>query len=308
MIGIRRLLKPWYVWRPWQLARRAQVEWATAMDGYRTLRVAWGVSLLADPRMTIGRSIQTTAVHDPTVTEILARLIRDGDTVVDAGAHVGYMTILAALAAGTSGHVVSWEPHAGLFDVLERNVARVRAQHQIARTTLRNAAVGSARGHAELMIRDDVPGNDGMSCIVRDSADLLTGRSIHVNVETIDDVLGDTTIALMKLDIEGAELAALRGASRALGAGRIRHIVFEDHEGPASEVTRFLKSRGYAIFAMGWSIRGLMLGPGDNGSLAAPYEAPSYLATLAPLDVQERCTTTGWMTLSRRFAQGRRRQ
>ena len=123
MIGIRRLMKPWYVWRPWQLARRVRVAWMAPPDSDRALRVAWGVSLRADPRMTIGRSIQTTGLHDPAVTEVLARLIRAGDAVVDAGAHIGYMTILSALASGPSGHVVAWEPHPELFAVLERNVA-----------------------------------------------------------------------------------------------------------------------------------------------------------------------------------------
>ncbi len=82
MIGIHRLMKPWYVWRPWQLARRApRGEWMASARGDSALPVAWGVSLRADPRMTIGRSIQTTGIYDPAVTEVLARLIRAGDTV-----------------------------------------------------------------------------------------------------------------------------------------------------------------------------------------------------------------------------------
>ena len=142
MIGIRRLMKPWYVWRPWQLARRVRAAWMAPPDGDRALPVAWGVSLRADPRMTIGRSIQTTGLHDPAVTEVLARLIRAGDTVVDAGAHIGYMTILSALASGPSGHVVAWEPHPELFAVLERNVAEAAPRRRMARITLRNAALG----------------------------------------------------------------------------------------------------------------------------------------------------------------------
>ena len=60
------------------------------------------------------------------MTEVLARLIRAGDTVVDAGAHIGYMTILSsACVRSVQGHVVAWEPHPELFAVLERNVAEV---------------------------------------------------------------------------------------------------------------------------------------------------------------------------------------
>ena len=53
MIGIERVMKPWYVWRPWQLARRARIGWSVPAAGCRPLPVAWGVYLLADPRILI---------------------------------------------------------------------------------------------------------------------------------------------------------------------------------------------------------------------------------------------------------------
>jgi FkbM family methyltransferase len=300
MIAIRRLVKPWYVWRPWQLVRRARAEWSVPRAGYRPLPVAWGVSLLADPRLTVGRSIQTTGVHDPAVTEVLARLIQAGDTVIDAGAHIGYMTTLAALAAGPHGHVVAWEPHPDLFRVLGQNVARVATRRPMARITLRNAAVANAPGSAELAIPVGSDSNDGTAHLARTGSPSL--RSIPVSVETIDDVLGETRIDVMKLDVEGSELQVLVGASQALGAGRIRHIVFEEHQGATSDIVRLLESAGYEIFAIGWSIRGPRLGPVRGRRLAAAYEAPSYLATLAPCEVHGRCSKAGWLTLSPRFA------
>ena len=42
MIGIERVMKPWYVWRPWQLARRARIGWSVPAAGCRPLPVAWG--------------------------------------------------------------------------------------------------------------------------------------------------------------------------------------------------------------------------------------------------------------------------
>ncbi len=122
-----------------------------------------------------------------------------------------------------------------------------------------------------------------------------------MKVETIDEILGDAPVGVMKLDVEGSELQVLRGASRALRDGRIRHIVFEEHQGPTSEVVRLLESVGYEIFAIGWSIRGLKLGPAAGARLATAYEAPSYLATLAPHDAQARCSRIGWLTLSSQF-------
>lgn len=162
---MRRLLKPWYVWRPWQLAHRVRAMWAQPCSGYTALPVAWGVSVIADPRKTIGRSIWTTGIYDLTVSEVLARLIRPGDTVLDAGANVGYMTLLAGVAAGPSGHVVAWEPHPDLYSVLRRNVLAVSAAGRCADISVRHAALGQSGGVANLIIPPEIDSNDGLSYI-----------------------------------------------------------------------------------------------------------------------------------------------
>src|SRR5262249_43136679 len=134
-----------------------------------------------------------------------------------------------------------------------------------------------------------------------------SSRCIQVQLETIDEVLGATPVDVMKLDVEGGELQVIYGARRTLRAG-VRHIVFEEHRGPGSDAMRYLESIGYTIFAIGWSIRGPKLGPLSGARLAAPYESPNYVATLAPDDVQRRCARSGWLTLSRRFAKSANRQ
>src|SRR5262249_47466287 len=96
-------------------------------------------------------------------------------------------------------------------------------------------------------------------------------------------------------------LSVLQGAQNALASKRIRHIVFEDHEGNNSDTAEFLAASGYAIFALGWSMRGLKLAPIDGGGLATRYEAPSYLATLEPKDTLARCRERGWRVLGRRL-------
>ena len=234
---LSQIAKPWYVWRPWQLVRRASVAIKPPRPGYTALPVAWGISVIADPAKMIGRSLFTTGIYDIAVSEVLARLITPGDTVVDAGANVGYMTLLAGVAAGSSGRVLSWEPHAELFSVLQSNVASVNARGGAADITIRNAALGPEPGHAELILPSHMDANDGVAYIGESAG---SGRSMTVAVETVDDVVGDARIAVMKLDVEGAELGVLSGARRALGDGRITHMVFEDHVGADSPVARVL--------------------------------------------------------------------
>ena len=106
----------------------------------------------------------------------------------------------------------------------------------------------------------------------------------------------------MKIDAEGGELEVIAGARGALEERRIRHIVFEDHRGPSSDVMRVLRNAGYEIFALGWTLRGLRVAPAGQGPLAAVYEAPSYIATLSADEIQARCDPAGWMTLRRSYA------
>ena len=94
---VYQLAKPWYVWRPWQLVHRALATVKSPKSEFVPLPVAWGASVWADPAKTIGRSILTTGVYDLAVTEVLGRLIAPGDTVIDAGANVGYMHALESV-------------------------------------------------------------------------------------------------------------------------------------------------------------------------------------------------------------------
>jgi FkbM family methyltransferase len=301
-----RLAKPWYVWRPWQLARRLQRGWARSGSQQHAMKTAWGIAITADPRTTIGWSIDTTGVHDLAVTEALARLIRPGDTVLDVGAHIGYTVVLAAIAAGKRGRVIAWEPHPELFRALEQNVAAMSSDRRAATVDLRNAAVGGKAGKAALVGPSRDSANDSTSRVVAEGSG--PGAEVSISVETIDDVLamaarqGPVQVGVMKIDAEGGELDVIAGARAALEDRRIRHIVFEDHGGPSSDVMRVLRNAGYEIFALGWTLRGLRIAPAGHGPLAAAYEAPSYIATLSADEIQARCAPAGWMTLRRSYA------
>ena len=73
-----------------------------------------------------------------------------------------------------------------------------------------------------------------------------------------------------------------------------------------SEVVRLLQSAGYQVFAVGWRMRGLDVAPVERGRLATDYEAPSFVATLRPDVVHERCARSGWKVLAPRFDRGMR--
>jgi FkbM family methyltransferase len=301
---LQRLWKPWFIYQPTQLLKRAAAVMRPPLPGYRPLVTSWGASITADPTRAIGRSIATTGIYDIALSEALARLIAPGDTVVDAGANIGYATLLASLAAGPTGTVVAFEPHPALFEILTGNINRARQRFDLAKTDLRQSAVSDRPGTAILDVPAAFAGNDGVARLAAPASRSIDDAPL-VRVETLDDVLDTAAVTVLKLDVEGFESAALRGAARALRERRIRHILFEDHQPQPGEVAGELQRAGYRVFSLGWSVGGLVVRPVDAAPLAQAYEAPNFIASTHPDEVIDRCSARGWLVLSRRFAERR---
>jgi FkbM family methyltransferase len=139
--------------------------------------------------------------------EIFQRLLSPGMTVVDAGAHVGLFTVLAARGVGPSGSVIAVEPDLYNLAALRVNVARSGA----ANVEVVAEALADRRGTARFY---ETRSTTGSSLFERgESADVRM-----VQTTSIDSLLTGRPVAalLVKLNIEGAEPLALAGARRTL--------------------------------------------------------------------------------------------
>src|SRR5439155_1620403 len=158
--------------------------------------------------------------------------------------NVGYMTVLMGRRAGPDGRVVAFEPHPDLFRLLQENVGRA-TRSPSANVELHNVAVGGMTGQALLVIPPEFGTNDGLASL---SATPRDGDIvISVDVVTLDDLLGDRSVSVLKIDVEGHELSVLKGAARLIKSQGVRHLVFEEHTGPTSPVCTFLTERGYTL-------------------------------------------------------------
>ncbi len=133
--------------------------------------------------------------------QVLRELLKPGQVFVDGGANIGLWTLVAARVVHLTGLVLAFEPNPTTFLSLTANVA---ANELDASTRLFNLACGETAG--ELPFRCHAAHN--LSQIVPHSDD----RTIQVPVATLDTVLGNSAVHGLKLDVEGFELAALRGA------------------------------------------------------------------------------------------------
>jgi FkbM family methyltransferase len=299
---VRSLLKPQYVFRPVQLVRR--VAWRSQRRGERTVTapLAWGMPITCFAGDSIGLGIQQLGVFELTVSEALWRLAEPGETALDVGANVGQMTGLLSLRLGPSGRVIAFEPGAEVRDLLERNVAAWRAGWPVARTDVESAALSDHDGEGELLIPPYYEWNRGLASVAAGHAP-AGGERRRIRLARLDSVVPDrVAVGVMKVDVEGHERAVLQGAQALLAAHRIRDIVYEDHGGYPTDVSRILESHGYHVFSLRSRLWGPRLEPADGTTTAPAWESPNFVATLDPLRARTRLAPRGWRVLGARRA------
>ncbi len=138
----------------------------------------------------------------------LRRLLRSGDTFIDCGANIGLWTVTAAEAVGSSGAIHAFEPNPEAFGKLSHNVRILAHVPNLGRVYLQQAAVSES---SEPVLLECDPQHN-ISRVV----DVAGERTSRVPAIAIDDVLGGRVVHGMKLDIEGHELVALKGAERTI--------------------------------------------------------------------------------------------
>jgi FkbM family methyltransferase len=161
--------------------------------------------------------------------------LRGGDVVLDVGANVGFYTLLAARSVGSAGRVIAIEPNPRNVRYLKRHI-ELNGQLQV---TVVAAAAGATDGTAKFAMSEHAE----MGRLSAQGTETVTVRSL----DSLATELGLGHVRLMKIDVEGAELEVLLGATGILE--RDRPFIFLATHG--AQVTRdcvdFLSARGFRV-------------------------------------------------------------
>ncbi|MEL7536381.1 MAG: FkbM family methyltransferase [Pseudomonadota bacterium] len=162
----------------------------------------------------VGRHIYKYGQHEPAMTRWLSEHIEfaDGDVVIDIGANIGWYSLLCAQLAGDHDvSVVGFEPDPVNYSLFEQNVALNGV------TTVRCEALALADENGTATLHQHSDSNRGRHSLLPINA----VGSTEIATMRLDDYwreqgFGERVPRLIKIDIEGFELMALRGAPQLL--------------------------------------------------------------------------------------------
>jgi len=193
----------------------------------------------------VGRSLDTYGEFSEAELQLLAALVRDGDTVLDVGAHIGAHTVFFAGRVGAGGRVLAFEPQRPLFQLLCANVAL----NQLRQVDPRHAAISDVDGSVLVPEADlECPANfGGLSLEEPPPTPAAWGQGDAVPCLRIDD-LGLDRASLIKIDVEGMEVKVLAGADATIARCRPVLYVENDREQRSDELLRRLMALDYRLF------------------------------------------------------------
>jgi FkbM family methyltransferase len=158
------------------------------------------------------RQIEQFGAHTRNEVALLQNFVKAGDLIYDVGAHIGTFAVPLALAAGENGQVIAIEADAESFALLRQNLERLGLQSRV------TAHLGVAGGRGARYRRVRTDRHTSATYFMPDAE----GAAMPVII--LDDLQDQSEprrrVAVIKIDVEGMELAVLRSAERMIARDR----------------------------------------------------------------------------------------
>jgi FkbM family methyltransferase len=211
-----------------------------------------GFDVLVDPGDYLSLLLLRDGIFEAPETDLVTRIVRIGDTCIDAGCHLGYYSCLSARLVGEKGRVYSFDANPHACDSTRRNLAL----NGLYSSEVIHAAVADSNGAMEFHIStDDQTGLSSLGAIP------ICKETISVpslRLEEFVDARCVDHVRLLKIDVEGAEEMVLKGLGHFLDDHIIDYILVECFDERLSllnasteAVASLLKLAGYTPWEYG---------------------------------------------------------
>lgn len=166
----------------------------------------------------IACAMKNNLIFDLNVYEVAKKYIKPETSALDVGSNFGQMAILMAELVGKKGAVHAFEADDFVFEILKKNIEE--------NTTNVIAHFGAVHDKSNETLYFPVQDFTKFGTYGSYGIDYVNGKGRPVNTITIDEIDFELPISFMKIDIEGGELFALKGAINTINKYRMP-IIFE---------------------------------------------------------------------------------
>jgi FkbM family methyltransferase len=224
---------------------------------WRSFRNPFVVPWLDDLRLTLypgnetSRSVFVTGRYEPNEFCLLSKILKPGMTFVDVGANMGLFTLYASRRVGSSGRVLAIEPSQREADLLKRNVQL----NGLDNVRILQVALSDRTSAVELLVAPEK--NSGHNTLGAFGYNTPLDHRETIQAHRLDDIVqgeGLAQVDVIKMDIEGAELKALRGAAQTLRRDHplllleLSDRLLQHQESRSTQVLSLLAERGYRAY------------------------------------------------------------
>ncbi len=159
-------------------------------------------------------------IWEPLETAIFIRLATNSKIVFDIGANIGWYTMIASKVIGDDGIVIAFEPQIDISLILSRNVMR----NQLRNVEVLQMAVSDQEATAIFVTTPNHVGDHHLANLKAGE----TGDVVHVTTIDSQCTRINASVDLIKLDTQGAELAAFRGLKAQMRTGDSKPVIISE--------------------------------------------------------------------------------
>lgn len=186
--------------------------------------------------------------YEPELQDTVEALVSTGMIVYDVGANIGYISLLLAKKVGDTGRVFAFE---ALPDNVKRLNANLRRNHLENRVQVYAGAVVEGEKPVQFMVGPSGGMGKARGSAGRDGVQYLGEVSVQgISLDAFVYQQGNPAPQLLKMDIEGGEVLAVKGMGRLLSEAR--PILLVELHGPEASQAMWdaLNQNGYLICRM----------------------------------------------------------